>query len=58
MTMGKWFLIGFNLYAFPPDPEVGDFVALKKWKPIKLGFWETLKFRFKFKIWEYRIKSF
>ena len=56
--MGKWFLIGFNLYAFPPDPEVGDFVALKKWKPIKLGFWETLKFRFKFKIWEYRIKSF
>lgn len=53
----KWFLVGMSLYIFPPDPEVGDIKALHKWKPKDLGFWEALKFRFKFKIFRYSAKS-
>lgn len=28
----RWFVIGLHLYIFPPDPEMGDFVALENWR--------------------------
>lgn len=45
MNKIKWFVIGFHLYVFPPDPKVGDIEALINWKPEKKGVLETLKFR-------------
>ena len=30
MNKIKWFVIGFHLYVFPPDPKVGDIEALMK----------------------------
>lgn len=52
----RFALIGMNMFIFPPDPKIGDFEALKKWELIKVGFWQTLKFRIKFKYWSYAIK--
>jgi hypothetical protein len=54
MNKIKWFVIGFHLYVFPPDPKVGDIEALINWKPEKKGVLETLKFRWHFGIWSYR----
>jgi hypothetical protein len=48
-----WFLIGMALYIFPPRPKTGDFDAMKQWQPVKLSFWETLKFRLKCRIFRY-----
>lgn len=49
----KWFVIGWHLYVFPPDPEVGDIKALLNWKPIEKGVIETLKFRWNTGVWTY-----
>ena len=51
MNTLKWFVIGLNLYVFPPDPEIGDMEGLKKWEPSKKGIIETLIFRFKTRTW-------
>lgn len=53
----RWFIIGLHLYVYPPDPEVGDMEALRKWKPVKKGIWETLKFRWHTGIWSYTVYS-
>lgn len=53
----RWFVIGLHLYVYPPDPPVGDFEALKNWKPEKKGVWETLKFRWHTGIWSYAVYS-
>ena len=54
MNKIKWFVIGFHLYVFPPDPKVGDIEALINWKPEKKGVLETFKFRWHVGIWSYR----
>lgn len=53
----RWFVIGFHLYIYPSDPPIGDFEALKSWKPQKKGIWETLKFRWHTRVWSYAVYS-
>lgn len=36
--------IGCRIYIWPKDPDVGDFEALKKWKPKRLSFINSIIF--------------
>lgn len=53
MCKTRWFIIGFHLYVFPEDPQLGDFQALRNWIPQRKGIFETIKFRFQTGIWSY-----
>lgn len=33
----RFFIIGLQLYIYPPEPQFGDLKALHEWKPIKFG---------------------
>nr|DAM03157.1 MAG TPA: hypothetical protein [Caudoviricetes sp.] len=49
----RFFIIGLRLSIFPPDPPIGDFKALKEWKPIRCSIIECIKLRIKLRFWGY-----
>jgi len=53
----EWFIMGLDLWVWPPDPEVGDWEAFRKWEPKNMGVIACLKLRWKIGFWGYELRS-